>query len=145
MSDLGTGVAWWRDRDWVLHLIKRLEALVASIINGTGLGYTFANVVGGQTYAVKTTDRYVRISSDGGHAAPVLNLPAPTYIGEQHTFFWEFWDISEVPPVVNATAGKTLVPFSGLASSGGTLTTSAITTPGASYTLEWDGAEWVST
>ena len=141
---MSTQDSWWRDRDWVLSLIKHLEQLIANIINGGGLNYTVHNIAAGQTYAALTTDRYLRMATDGTHGTATANLPAPTYIGEQHTFFWEFWDVSEVPPVINATAGKTLVPFSGLASSGGTTASTTISTPGATYTLMWDGVEWVT-
>ena len=107
--------------------------------------YTAATVTSGQTYAVKNTDIVVRMDTSGGTTA-TANLPAPAYIGEKHTFWWYDWSVGQVPPVVNTTGGKLLVPFTGMTTGGaaGLATTSVINTTGASYTLEWDGTEWVS-
>jgi hypothetical protein len=73
-------------------------------------------------------------------------LPAPTYIGQRITFYWWAWSGAQVPPTINASAGEQFVPFSGQASSGaaGLVTTTTISTPGASFSLEWNGTEWMA-
>ncbi len=73
--------AWWRDRDWVLSLIKRLEQGLAIIINGGGAPKTAAVVGSGITYTVKPTDAVIPFdSSIGSQAQPVAILNAGTYI-----------------------------------------------------------------
>jgi hypothetical protein len=113
---------------------------------GAGVVGTSATVVSGQTYNLLATDTVIRFDTTGGTTA-TADMIAPSYIGQRITFYWWAWSVAQVAPTINVDAGHEMVPFSGQSSSGagGLATTTTISTPGASYTLEWDGTEWVST
>ena len=106
---------------------------------------TAATVASGATYNLLGTDTVIRFDTTGGTTA-TADMIAPTYIGQRITFYWWAWGAGQVAPTINVDAGHEMVAFSGQASSGaaGLVTTTTITTPGAAYTLEWDGTEWVS-
>jgi hypothetical protein len=108
-------------------------------------GGTAATVTSGQTYNVLSTDKAIRFDTTGGSAA-TADMAAPSYIGQRITFYWWAWSVAQVPPVINVDAGHAMVPFQGPQSSGagGLVTSTTIATPGATYTLEWDGTEWTS-
>ena len=140
----------------VLGVQAGTAQIVAEGVNPNGCGggggggsSTAATVTSGQTYQVLTTDIVVRMDTSGG-ATATADLPLPAYIGEQHTFYWWAWGVGQTPPTINTTSNihetNKMVPFTGQATSGaaGLVTTTTITTPGASFTLEWDGVEWVS-
>jgi len=112
---------------------------------GGGITYTAATVTSGQSYNVKTSDLVIRMDTSGGEAATGV-LPAPTFIGEKHIFFWFAWGVGQVLPVVNTSGGKLLVPFTGMSASGnaGLEESSTIATTGACYPLTWDGTEWTN-
>ena len=122
-----------------------LQAILGAISGGGGGVKTAATVVSGQTYNLLTTDAVIRFDTSGGTTA-TANMIAPAYIGQQVTFYWWSWNGAQAAPTMNVDAGHKMVPFSGQTSSGagGLVTTTTISTPGASYTLEWDGTEWVS-
>lgn len=98
--------------------------------------YTAATVLSGQIYAVKTSDIAIRLDTSGGTTA-TATLPAPSFIGETHTFFWVAWGGGQVAPTINTSASKTMPPYNGMASSapGGLVSTTTITTPGGNSTL----------
>jgi hypothetical protein len=109
---------------------------------------TAATVVGGQTYTVKATDTAIRADSSNG-TQPVIDMIAPTYIGQRWTFYWWAWATGAgqpVGPLINAPAGINMQSFAGQAVSGaaGLVTNTTITTPGATFTLEWNGTELMS-
>jgi hypothetical protein len=105
---------------------------------------TTHTVTSGQTYTVKTTDATIRMDTSGGATATAV-LPVPSYIGEQHTFFWFNWGVGQTPPTINTSSGSiVLVPFTGMTGANTFATTSVINEVGATYTLEWDGSEWLS-
>lgn len=112
---------------------------------GAGVVGTSATVTSGTAYSLLATDTVIRFDTTGGTTA-TANMIAPTYIGQRVTFYWWAWGAGQVAPTINVDAGHKMVPFSGQASSGaaGLATTTTISTPGAAYTLEWDGTEWVS-
>jgi hypothetical protein len=142
--------------DIATALIAGIQAGTAQIVSeglnpdGCGGGggdkpFTAHTVTSGQTYNVSSTDTAIRFDTTGGSTATAV-LPTPTYIGQRITFYWWAWSVAQVAPTINASAGKQFVPFSGQASSGaaGLVTTTTISTPGAAYTLEWNGTEWMS-
>ena len=121
------------------------QAIVAAISGGGGGAKTAATVTSSQTYPVLSTDTAIRFDTTGGTTATAV-LPAPTYIGQRITFYWWAWSGAQVAPTINASAGEQFVPFSGQVSSGaaGLVTTTIISTPGASFSLEWNGTEWMA-
>ncbi|MHB8331502.1 MAG: hypothetical protein ACYDDA_04925 [Acidiferrobacteraceae bacterium] len=138
---------WWRDRDWVLLLIKKLQAQVAGIIGGTGLGYTSAATVSGQTYAVQPTDRFIIMSTVGtgptANQTSTAQLSPGTYIGEMHYLEHKFWGTGDTPAQV-VTSGCSATPIGGYAASG---TLIPAGTPqafglGTTVVAVWDGFEW---
>lgn len=122
-----------------------LQAILGAISGGGGGAKTAATVVSGQTYNLLTTDAVIRFDTSGGTTG-TANMHAPGYIGQQVTFYWWSWNGTQAAPTMNVDAGHKMVPFSGQASAGaaGLVTTSTISTPGAAYTLEWNGTEWMS-
>ena len=108
-------------------------------------GQTAATVVSGETHTLLPTDTAIRFDTTGGTTA-TADMVAPFYIGQRVTFYWWAWSVAQVAPTINVDAGHKLVPFSGQPSSvaGGLPTTTTISTPGASFTLEWNGTEWMS-
>lgn len=112
---------------------------------GTRVASTAATVAAGAVYTLRSTDAFIRFDTSGGAVATANLLPG-AFIGQTVTFYWWAWSAGLIPPVVNAPAGAAMVPFTGQASSGagGLVATTAITTPGASYTLQWDGTEWIT-
>jgi len=111
---------------------------------GSSTTYTTATVTGGETYAVKNTDIVVKMDSSNG-TRPTATLPTSGLtIGERHTFIWFAWDGSQVPPAISG-GGNDLMPWGGMSSSGnaGLLGATTIGSTGQSFTLMWDGVEWV--
>lgn len=110
-----------------------------------GLVQTAATVDSAQVYPLLVTDSIIRFDTTGGTTA-TANMHAPAFIGQRVTFYWWAWGGGQVAPTINADAGNTMVPFSGQATSGagGLVATTTISTPGATYTLEWSGTEWTS-
>ena len=113
-------------------------------VNAGGAG-TVATVASGETYALLSTDIIIRFDTTGGTTA-TANMAAGRFVGQRILFYWWAWGAGQVAPTINAPAGQNLVPFSGQAASGaaGLAATTSISTPGASYALEWDGTEWVA-
>jgi hypothetical protein len=128
------------------QVAQALDDLAAA--GGTSaLPATAATVVGGQTYTCKSTDRAIRVDSSNG-LQPVINLVAIP-IGQRITIYWWNWATGAgqpVGPVVNAPSGVLMQTFIGQAVAGnaGLASTSTVTTPGATYTLLWDGTELCS-
>jgi hypothetical protein len=122
-----------------------LQLILLAISGGGGGAKTAATVVSGETYDCLSTDTAIRFDTTGGTTATAV-LPSPIYIGQQITFYWWAWSGAQVVPTINTSAGKSLVPFSGQASSGaaGLAATTTISTPGASFVLEWNGTEWMA-
>lgn len=124
-----------------------LQALYTLIAGSPGVPQTAATVVSGQTYTLLASDSVIRFDTTGGTTA-TADMHAGGYIGQPVTFYWWAWSVADAggptPPTVNAPAGISVVPYSGQATSGaaGLVSTTAITTPGASFTLKWDGTEW---
>ena len=108
---------------------------------------TAATVISGQTYTLLPTDTVIRFDTSGG-ATATANMVAALYIGQRVTFYWWNWGVGQTPPTINSpTAPVTkMVPFAGQVTGGaaGLVTSTTITTPGASFTLEWTGTEWAS-
>ena len=122
-----------------------LQILLANI-GGGGIAGTCPTVTSGSTSTLLRTDACVRFDTTGGTPATV-DMIAPGFIGRRITFYWWAWAGDAggpTPPTVVADSGHSMVPFSGQATSGaaGLVSTSTINTPGASYTLLWDGTEW---
>jgi hypothetical protein len=121
-----------------------LQAILGAISGGGG-AKTAATVISGQTYNLLVTDAVIRFDTSGGTTG-TANMHAPGYIGQQVTFYWWSWGVSQIAPTMNVDAGHKMVPFSGQAIAGaaGLVTTDTISTPGASITREWDGTEWTT-
>jgi hypothetical protein len=102
-------------------------------------------VVSGATYTLSSSDAVIRFDTTGGTTA-TAQMIAPSYIGQRWVFYWWAWGAGQAAPTILSPAGINMVPFSGQATSGaaGLVTTTTISTPGATLTLEWDGTELVS-
>ena len=113
---------------------------------GQILGCTEATVVSGQTYTLLPTDCIIRFDTTGDAGTATADMVAPSYVGQRITFYWWAWSASQVAPTINVNAGAKLVPFSGQATSGaaGLVTSTTISTPGASLTEVWDSVEWTT-
>ena len=131
----------------LMVLLEDGEAYLSSqsITPPSIVSQTAATVVSGQTYNLLTTDAVIRFDTSGGTTG-TANMHAPSYIGQQVTFYWWSWNGAQAAPTMNVDAGHKMVPFSGQASAGaaGLVTTDTISTPGASITREWDGTEWTT-
>ncbi|HXB28114.1 MAG TPA: hypothetical protein VNV25_25515 [Gemmatimonadaceae bacterium] len=112
--------AWWRDRDWILLLIRQLQQGLAIIINNGGVPKTAAVIGSGIAYTVKPTDAVIAFdSSIGSQAQPVATLNAGTYIGEAHSFVWYGWGGNQTPPLIQgAAAGVLMMPYAGMQTEG---------------------------
>jgi len=107
--------------------------------SGSGTAQTITE---GQTKTLRNTDVAVIFdTSGGGQATATADMIAPSFIGQEWTFSWFAWGNLQTPPTIQAPPGIGMVPFSGMASSGnaGLVSTTTISTPGASYTLRWNG------
>jgi hypothetical protein len=123
-----------------------LQVLLANI-GGGAAAVTAATVTNGQSYNLLTTDGIIRFdtSGDGGVATATMN--APQFVGQTITFYWWNWSAAQIPPTINVIAsGSKMVPFSGQQTAGlaGLVSSTNITVPGASFTIKWDGTEWVT-
>jgi hypothetical protein len=95
-------------------------------------------------YAVLNTDRIVLFDESNGNVARA-NLPAPSHVGEAHTFVWFKWTGASPPPVIGG-GGNQLTPYSqATQTSGALVATTNILSQGDRITYEWDGAEWMQT
>ena len=122
-------------------------AIPAGSGGGGGGAGTAATVTSGETYDVLTTDAIVRFDTSGGTAAIAdLFASSDAFIGQRVTFYWWAWNDEQTPPQINANGSDKMVPYSGQSTSGaaGLVTNTAITTPGDSFTLVWDGTEWTA-
>ena len=65
------------------------------------------------------------------------------FVDRTITFVWVAWDagLSALPEI--SGNGNNLVVFSGMPASASYSATTTISTPGAPYTLKWDGTNWV--
>lgn len=109
------------------------------------VAYTSATVVGGQTYTVKPTDTMIVMDSSNGNA-PIATLSATGYIGEEHTFFWFAWNVSQTPPIINVAGGALkLSPVPGMTTSGaaGLLSQTHLNQTGSFITYKWTGTAWL--
>lgn len=126
-----------------------LQALYTLISGSPGTPVTAATVIGGQTYNLLASDGVIRFDTSNNLGTATADMHAGSFIGQTVTFYWWAWSSEAgqpVPPTVNVNAGFKMVPFSGQATSGaaGLVTSTAMTTPGSSYTLKWDGTEWTT-
>ncbi len=124
--------------------LKRVWALVSAMAGGGGGHKTAMTVRSGQSYICLATDTAIRFDTTGGTTA-TARLPVPMYVGQAVTFYWWAWGAGQAAPTINVDPGHGMVPFSGQATSGagGLVTTTTISTPGAAFTLEWNGTEWM--
>jgi hypothetical protein len=104
---------------------------------------TAATVLGGATYTMLPTDSAVIFdTSNGSRAIAQMVVPAGGWdIGQRFLFDWYNWNISQVGPEVIAPAGILMAPFNGqvTAGSAGLVSSTVITTAGATMVLEWNG------
>ena len=117
---------------------------------GGGGSGTAPTVIGGQTYNVQLSDAVVLLDSSNGLAAPVAVLPAPSFIGETHSFMWYAWDARQLPPSIRASAtlnARKMTPYGGLNASGaaGLVGATSITATGGFMTIKWTNAGWIQT
>ena len=103
---------------------------------------TAQTITQGQTKTLRVTDAAIIFdTSAGAQATATADMITPLFIGQEWTFSWFVWGTMMTPPTIVAPAGILMVPFSGMPSSGtgGLVSTTTISTPGASYTLKWNG------
>jgi hypothetical protein len=138
--------AWWRDRDWILLLIRQLQQGLAIIINNGGVPKTAVIIGSGSApYAVKPTDSVISFdSSVGAQTQPVATLNAGTYIGEPHSFVWYGWGGNQTPPLIQGAVGVLMMPYAGMQTEGigGLSNSTVINQTGGFITYEWTGAFW---
>jgi hypothetical protein len=121
-----------------------LQQILALIGGGGSLPATAHTVLGGATYAIALTDGIILFDSSNG-LRPIAQLPAGgagLFVDRTITFVWVAWNGAQVPPEIDGN-GNSVVAFSGMPASATYVATTNITTPGAAYTLKWDGANWV--
>lgn len=109
-------------------------------------GGSAATVTGGTTYTLLATDLFVSLDTSNGSLA-TAQMVVPSFIGQKWTFWWKAYQIATpLPPKIIAPGSVLIMPYSGQPSSGttGWTTSSNITTPGATWTVVWDGAELVT-
>lgn len=96
----------------------------------------------GETYTLLATDAAIIFDTSGGSTA-TAQLIAPSSTLWRCTFYWYAWGAPAVPPTILAPGGLKMVPFSGQAVSGsaGLVSSTTISTPGAAFTLAYDGTE----
>lgn len=109
---------------------------------GAGVVGTSVTITSGQTTTLLATDTAIIFDTSGGTTA-TADMIAPSYIGQTWTFSWLFYGASPVPPTINAPGGVSMVPFSGQSASGIFVSTTTINTPGASWSLRWNGTQLV--
>ena len=122
-----------------------LQLILAAIHGGGGGAETAVTIDSGATTSLLATDTAIRFDTTGGTTA-TAQMIAPSYIGQKWTFYWWAWGAGQVPPTILAPPGIKIVPFGGQASSGaaGLVTSTTISTPGASFSVEWNGTELMS-
>jgi hypothetical protein len=102
----------------------------------------------GQTYVQLPTDTFILFDTSAGpQTTATLDMIPGTFIGQEITLKWFAYGNLETPPTIVAPTDTNLVePFSGMAASGvaGLKPNTVINTPGASWTLKWSGAYWLS-
>ena len=109
---------------------------------GAGVVGTSVTITSGQTKTLLATDTAIIFDTSGGTTA-TADMIAPSYIGQTWTFSWMFYGASPVPPTINAPGGVSMVPFSGQSASGVFVSTTTLNTPGASWSLRWNGTQLV--
>ena len=110
---------------------------------GGGITETAVTISSGQTTSLINTDTAIRFDTSGGTTA-TADMIAPSFVGQRWSFYWWNWDPNTLtPPTINAPAGIKMIPFAGQASPGaaGLVSSTTISTPGASFELEWNGTE----
>lgn len=108
---------------------------------------TAATVIGGQNYFMAATDTVIRFDTSNGLGTATANMTGASFIGQRITFYWWAWGGGQIPPTIQGVvSGAKIAPFGGQQASGaaGLVGSTNITTPGASFTLEWTGTEWAS-
>jgi hypothetical protein len=136
---------WWRDRDWILLLIKNLQQGLAIIINSGGAPSTAASIGSGINHTVLPTDATVYFDSSlGAQAQPVATLNAGTFIGEMHSFVWYGWGAGQTTPLIQGAVGVLMMPYAGMQASGvaGLSNSTTINQPGGFITYRWNEAFW---
>ena len=122
-----------------------LQQILALIGGGGSLPATAHTVLGGATYAITKTDAIILFDSSNG-LLPIAQLPADVahglFVDRTITFVWVAWNGAQVAPEIDGN-GNSVVAFSGMPASATYAATTIISTPGAAYTLKWDGANWV--
>ena len=120
---------------------------ILALLGGGSIPATAHTVIGGATYTITKTDAIILFDESNG-MQPAALLPADAahglFIDRTITFVWIAWD--GPPPTVQPEIsgnGNNLVVFSGMPASATYAATTTISTPGAPYTLKWDGADWV--
>ena len=112
----------------------------------SGLPTSPPTVIGGTTYTLSPYDNIVSLDSSNG-LLPVAQMISPLLVGQMWTFWWKAWvQATPLPPQIVAPSGVLIMPFSGQTISGtsGWTSSTTITTPGATWTIEWDGMELIS-
>ncbi len=129
---------WRRDRDWVLLLIKQLQARVAYLS-----GYTTQTATSGQVKTMAATDRVLIADTSGGTTA-TFNLVPGTTIGQP--LFIKWWKGSVTKPTINAPTDTNLMePFTGQTADGaaGLAAEADLNTPWKTGTWYWSGTYWL--
>ena len=102
------------------------------------------SILGGATYTLLPTDTAIIFDTSNGSTATAQML-APSYIGQRWTFYWYNWNaVSPVAPTILMPAGLATVPFTGQSTPGsaGLVASTTISTPGASFSIVWDGTQF---
>lgn len=122
-----------------------LQQILALIGGGGSTPGTEHTVIGGVTYTIAKTDAIIEFDSSNGMLPEAL-LPADAahglFVNRTITFVWTAWNGAQVPPEISGN-GNDVVAYSGMSGSSTYVATTNITTPGGSYTLKWDGTNWV--
>ena len=119
---------------------------ILALLGGGSIPGTAHTVIGGATYTIVSTDAIILFDESNG-MQPAALLPADAahglFIDRTIAFVWIAWDAGlSAQPLINGN-GNNLVSFSGMPASATYAATTTISTPGAAYTLKWDGADWV--
>jgi hypothetical protein len=105
-----------------------------------------AVVTGGTTYTLAATDALIIFDSSNG-SQPVAQMISASYLGQKWTFWWEGFPspVTALPKIV-APGAVLIMPFNGQPSSGttGWATSTVLSTPGATWTVMWDGTELIA-
>ena len=119
---------------------------ILALLGGGSIPATAHTVIGGATYTITKTDAIILFDESNG-MQPVALLPVDAahglFVDRTITFVWIAWDagLSALPEI--SGNGNNLVVFSGMPASASYSATTTISTPGAPYTLKWDGTNWV--